>query len=161
MKNNLFKCLLFSLVIIVAISCGSKKEEPVAPVIDKEQIKIDIQAKENEFAEVFNSRELKNIGYYAEDAVSYSQNKPPLEGREAIVEYFKANMDTTPNKIQFTTKEVFVENDGAHVVEIGYYKLVDANDSVVNSGNYMSIFEMRDGKYVCIRDMSTSDLPLD
>jgi hypothetical protein len=27
------------------------------------------------------------------------------------------------------------------------------------SGNFMSLFEKRDGKYICIRDMGSSDLP--
>ena len=161
MKNKFFKGILLSFVLFVAISCDSKKEEPAAIVIDKEQIKKEIQAREDEFAEVYNSREIKNIGYYAEDAVSYSQNKPPLVGREAIVEFYKANMDTSANKISFTTNEVFVSNDGIQVVEIGYYKVVDPAGSVINSGNYMSLFEKRDGKYVSLRDMSISDLPIE
>ena len=40
-------------------------------VIDKEQIKKEIQAKEDGFAEVYNARVLKNIGYYADDATSF------------------------------------------------------------------------------------------
>ena len=39
--------------------------------------------------------------------------------------------------------------------------MVDANNTIVNSGNYMSLFEKRDGKYVSIRDMSVSDIPWD
>jgi hypothetical protein len=27
------------------------------------------------------------------------------------------------------------------------------------SGNFMSLFEKRDGKYICIRDMGSSDMP--
>jgi ketosteroid isomerase-like protein len=161
MKSSLLKGVILPFAMLLATACNSKKEEPAAIVIDKEQIKKEIQAREDEFAAVYNSRELRNIGYYAEDAVSYSQNKPPLVGREAIVEFYKANMDTTENKISFTTNEVFVSNDGNQVVEIGSYKLVDLADSVVNSGNYMSIFEKRNGKYVSIRDMSISDLPIE
>ena len=65
------------------------------------------------------------------------------------------------NKISFTTKEVFVSNDANQVVEIGYYKVVDANNTPVNTGNYMSLFVKRDGKYVCLRDMSASDMPVE
>ena len=63
------------------------------------------------------------------------------------------------NRISFTTKDVFVSNDGDQVVEIGYYKVVDSTSAPVNTGNYMSLFEKRDGKYVCVRDMSASDMP--
>jgi hypothetical protein len=27
------------------------------------------------------------------------------------------------------------------------------------TGNFMSLFEKRDGKYICIRDMGSSDMP--
>ena len=146
------------------IACNPKKDEPVAaPVIDKEQIKQEIQAKENQFAEVYNSAELKNIGYYADDAISFSLNKPPLVGREAIVQFLKDGLESSSkgNKISFVTNEVFVSNDANQVVEIGYYKLVDSTNVAINTGNYMVLFEKRDGNYVVVRDMSASDQPLD
>jgi ketosteroid isomerase-like protein len=163
MKNKLLNGLILSFVLSLLIACNSKNEEPAAAV-DKEQIKKEIQAKEDGFAEVFNAREIKNIGYYAEDAVSFSQNHAPLISRAAIVEYLKSNMDSIPvsNKISFTTNEVFVSNDGIMVVETGYFLIVDADtNDTINSGNYMSLFEKREGKYVCLRDMSVSDIPLE
>jgi ketosteroid isomerase-like protein len=163
MKNKLtYAALLFMILSIIA--CSPKKEEPVsAPVIDKEQIKKEIQAKENEFAALYNSRELKNIGYYADDAVTFSQNREPLVGKEAIVDYLKAGIDSSIEGLQisFETREVFVSNDGNQVVEIGYYKLVDSTNTDYNSGNYMVLFEKRNGNYVSVREMSTSDLPLE
>ena len=143
------------------IACNSQKEEPVAVavVIDKEQIKKEIQAKENEFAETNNSGVLKNIGYYADDASTFFQNRPPLIGKEAIVDFLKSEITSNTNRISFTTKDVFVSNDGDQVVEIGYYKVVDSTSAPVNTGNYMSLFEKRDGKYVCVRDISASDMP--
>ncbi len=163
MKNNLLKGILVSSVVFLAIACSPKNETPPPAEIDKEMVKQEIQARENEYAELYNTRQLKDIGYYAEDAISYSQNKAPLVGKSAIVEYLKTNIDTAApaNKISFTTNEVFVSPDGINVVEIGYYKLVDSADSIINTGNYMSIFEKRDGKYVCLRDMSTSDIPFE
>ncbi len=163
MKNKLIYASL--LVVISSImACSTKTEEPVAaPVIDKEQIKKEIQAKENEYAALYNSRELKSIGYYADDAITYSQNREPLVGKEAIVNYLKAGIDSMIDglKISFETREVFVSNDGNQVVEIGYYKLVDSLNTDYNSGNYMVLFEKRNGKYVSVREMSTSDMPLD
>lgn len=160
MRNNILTYLSASLLLVFATACNTNNEAPPAVVIDKEQIKQEIQAKENEFAELFNSKEIRNIGYYADDAISYAQNKAPLVGRDAIVAYYKENMDSLPNKISFTTNEVFVSNDGVQVVEIGFYKLVNQSDSVINTGHYMSLFEKREGKYVSVRDMSTSDMPL-
>jgi ketosteroid isomerase-like protein len=143
-------------------ACNAKRTEPAAAVIDKEQVKKEIQAKENEFAETYNSGIPKAIGYYADDAITFSQNRAPLVGKAAIVEYLMANVNqaTKSNKISFTTNEVFVSNDGNLVVEIGYYKVVDSTNTAVNTGNYMSLFEKRNGRYFSVRDMSASDMPV-
>jgi ketosteroid isomerase-like protein len=159
MKNNIIKGVLLSSILSLLIACNAKKAEPV---VDKEQIKKEIQDKENEFAATYNSGEKKSIGYYAEDAITFAQNSQPYVGKTAIIEYLMANLDSTnnSNKISYTTKEVFVSNDGEQVVEIGYYKVIDSTDTPVNTGNYMVLFVKRDGKYVCLRDMSASDMPL-
>ncbi len=161
MKNKVLHGVFVACLMTFIISCCPKKEEPAAVVVDKEQIKKEIQAKENEFAETYNAREVKNIGYYAEDATTFRQNKPPLVGKEAIVEFLKSDVSdfSKSNKISFTTNEIYVSDDGNQVVEIGYYKVLDAANTAVNTGNYMSLFVKRDGKYVCLRDMSVSDVP--
>jgi ketosteroid isomerase-like protein len=162
MKKMFIKGLVVSSALLLLIAC--KKEEPVAvAVIDTNQIKEEIQAKENEFADTYNAGIVKDIGYHAEDAITYPQNSEPIVGKMAIVEFLKTHRDTISvgHKISFKTNEVFVSSDGAQVVEIGYYKVVDSTDVIVNSGNYMSLFVKKDGKYVCLRDMSASDLPND
>src|SRR5688572_2699375 len=159
MKKDILKIVLLPGILLVMISCNSKNEETATTVIDKEQIKKEIQAKEDAFAEIYNTGELKKIGYYADDAVTFFQNRPPLVGKEAIVEFYKSAITSTTNKISFTSKDIFVSNDGNQVVEIGYFKVVDSTNTPINTGNYMSLFEKRDGKYVCVRDMSASDMP--
>jgi ketosteroid isomerase-like protein len=160
MKDKVTKGLSFLVIIFLAIACNTKKAEPVAAVVDKEQIKKEIQAKEDEYAAVYNAGETKNIGYYADDATTFAQNKPPLVGKKAIVEYLEEGIDSFSknNKISFTTNEVFVSIDGNMVVEIGYYKVVDSTNTDINTGNYMVLFEKRDGRYVSVRDMSASDM---
>ena len=70
---------LFCLMSLLS-ACNTNKTEPVSTLIDKEQIKKEIQAKEDEFAGLYNSGEVKNIGYYAEDANSFS--KPATINRQ-------------------------------------------------------------------------------
>jgi hypothetical protein len=65
------------------------------------------------------------------------------------------------HKISFTTNEVFFTGDATQVVEIGYFKLVDSTDVVINTGNYMVLFEKRDGNYSVVREMSALILKLD
>ena len=160
MKKNIFKGGLLTVILVLMISCNSKQEASTTTTIDKEQIKKEIQAKEDAFADLYNTGELKNIGYYADDATSFFQNRPALVGKEAIVEFLKDAITSKTDKISFTTKDVFISNDGNQVVEIGYFKVTDSTITT-NSGNYMSLFEKRNGKYVCVRDMSASDMPAD
>ena len=158
MKNMIVKAALLAWIISLMFACNAKREEPAPVVIDKEQIKKEIQAKEDSFAALYNRGELRDIGYYAEDATSFFQNRPPLVGKEAIVTFLKEDITSNSNRISFTTNEVFVSNDGNLVVEVGSFKVVDSINTILNSGNYMSLFEKRNGKYVAVRDMSASDM---
>jgi len=160
MKNTTVKGLLLVGIITAMFACETKKEESTAVVIDKEQIKKEIQAKEDEFAALYNEGVIKDIGYYADDAITFLQNRPALVGKEAIVEFLKSDISTSSNKISFKTNEVFVSNDGNMVVEVGHFTVVDSTNTGINKGNYMSLFEKRNGKYVCVRDMSASDVNL-
>ena len=159
MKKDILKMGSLSSILMLMISCNSKQETTTTTAVDKEQIKKEIQAKEDAFAEIYNTGELKNIGYYADDATTFFPNRPPLVGKDAIVEFYKSAITSVTDKISFTSKDIFISNDGNQVVEIGYFKVVDSTNTPINSGNYMSLFEKRDGKYVCVRDMSASDMP--
>lgn len=160
MKNNVILLIAIVTGMSLMMACAAK-EAP--PTVDLEQIKKDIQAKENEYADVYNRREIKAIGYYADDATTFVQNHAPLVGKEAIIEYLKANEDSTTigHTISFTTNEVFPSSDGNQVVEIGSYKVVDGDSAVINTGNYMVLFVKRDGRYFSFRDMSACDMPLE
>jgi ketosteroid isomerase-like protein len=159
MNIKIVKGVLLGGITTLLFACDAKKENSTATEVDKEQVKKEIQARENEFADLYNKGELKEIGYYADDATTFYQNRPPLIGKEAIVEFLKSAVISKTDKIKFETKDVFVSNDGNQVVEIGYYKVVDSTKNSTNTGNYMSLFEKRNGKYVCVRDMSASDMP--
>jgi ketosteroid isomerase-like protein len=153
------KGLLSSVLLSFIFACNSNKQESTAPVVDKDQVKKDIQAKEDEFAATYNGGVAKNIGYYADDAISFYQNRAPIVGRDSIVAFLTADAVANSNKISFKTNDVFVSSDGNQVVEVGYYTVVDSANTPINTGNYMSLFEKRDGKYVSVRDMSASDMP--
>ena len=158
MKNKILNRLVILTILTIVISCKPKTEEVT---IDKEQIKIEIQAIENKMAELFNDRNLNSEQYYAEDAISFSQNKPPVEGRLAIRKSIKEDLANFPNgyQIAFVVNEVHPSNDGIQVVEIGHYRVSDSTSTALYTGNFIAVFEKREGKYVCVRDMSASDRP--
>ena len=161
MKSMFTKGIIFSCLILLMSSCNNSEEKSAPVSVDKEQIKREIQARENEFAEIYNSGELKKIGYYADDAITFYQNMPPIKSQAERLESLKPDSNSDSNKISFKTNEIFASNDGDQVLEIGSYTVVDSTNTIVGSGNYMSLFEKRDGQYVCLRDMSASDMPLD
>jgi ketosteroid isomerase-like protein len=160
MKNIIVRGVISGCIASSLLACDAKNEGSAATgVVDKEQIKKDIQAKEDQFASTYNAGQLKDIGYYADDAISFYQGRPPLIGKQAIIDFLKSDIVSNTNKISFKTNEVLVSNDGNQVVEIGCFKVVDSTNSAIDSGNYMSLFAKRDGRYVCLRDMSASDMP--
>ena len=161
MKNMFVKGIVLGYLFLLMTSCNTNEEKSTPLLIDKEQIKKEIQARENQFAEIYNSGELKKIGYYADDAVTFYQNMAPIRSKEERLEFLEVDLATNTNNITFTTNEVFASKDGDQVLEIGAYTVVDSTNTIVSTGNYMSLFEKRDGKYVCLRDMSASDMPFD
>lgn len=161
MKNMFVKGAVLGYLFLLMTSCTINEEKSTPALIDKEQIKKEIQARENEFAEVYNSGELKKIGYYADDAITFYQNMAPITDKAERLEFLKPDLSSDSNVISFKTNEIFASKDGDQVLEIGAYTVVDSTNTIVSSGNYMSLFEKRDGKYVCLRDMSASDMPIE
>jgi ketosteroid isomerase-like protein len=160
MKYRIIKWISFVTVTSVVFGCGATEEKLPPVVADKEQIKKEIQAKENAFAELYNTGQVRNIGYYADDATSFFQNRAPLVGKVAIVDFLKNDIISNSDSISFKTNEVFVSDDGNMVVEVGSFRVVDSVNVPFNTGNYITLFEKRNGKYVAVRDMSASDMPI-
>lgn len=158
MKNRIVNSIVFMTILALVIGCKPKTEEVV---VDKVQIKNDIQAMENKMAEMYNNRELIGEEYYADDAVSFSQNKPPLTGKAAIDKSIEEDLKSFQkgNQIAFVANEIFPSADGNQVMEVGSYRVSDSTSTAIYTGNYMAFFEKRDGKYVCVRDMAASDRP--
>ena len=161
MKNIFVKGAALGYIFLLMAACNIKQDNSGEVIIDKEQVKREIQARENQFAELYNSGELKKIGYYADDAVTFYQNMAPIRSRDERRKFLGSDITSNTNKISFTTNEIFASKDGDQVLEIGAYTVVDSTNTIVSTGNYMSLFEKRDGQYVCLRDMSASDMPFE
>ncbi|MCE7924485.1 MAG: nuclear transport factor 2 family protein [Haliscomenobacteraceae bacterium CHB4] len=137
-------------------SCQQAPPPPAAP--DLAKIRTEIQAMENAYAEAWNARNAAAVmAYYADDAVSLANNSPILTGKEAIMNDLKKQFesDTTKMTASFEVLDIFAAGD--LVVETGKSTFKVASGSVALTGKYMSLFEKRDGKYVCIRDCYNND----
>lgn len=154
MRRNirLIALLAFTAIVLAACSTPEKKES-----IDMAQVKAEIQAMEDAYAAGEKAKDADAVvAYYSDDAKSYSRNSQPLSGKEAIRENIASSIakDTTGNYNVYKVVDLFAEGNSA--VEIGSWTEMDADGNEVENGNYMSYFEKRDGKYVCVRDMSTT-----
>jgi ketosteroid isomerase-like protein len=163
MKNKILSGGLVLVMVAVFFACNQKQEtKSTVPIIDKQQIKAEIQALENHFALIYNTRNADSLNYYADDAVSYFNGQKPVAGKAAIHKFIEDELMNYPEgaKISFETDEIYIGIDGRYVFEIGTYKQVDPAGVLLHMGHYFSLFEKRNGKYQCIRDMANSN-PID
>jgi ketosteroid isomerase-like protein len=155
MKNKIFSGGLLVIILALTIACNQKNEEKS---IDKEQIKAEIQAIENDFASAYNNRNVESITYYADSAISYFAGEKPIVGKEAIHKHIANELQDFPEgaKVSFKTLEIYVTADGNNVAEIGEFQQVDSTGALLHQGHYFSFFAKRNGKFVCMRDMTNS-----
>ncbi len=82
--------------IFIVISCNEKKDE--SPWLTKNKSKKIFKPRKMNLLQLYNSGQLKNIGYYADDATTFFPNRPPLVGKEAIIDYLKSDLDSNTDK---------------------------------------------------------------
>lgn len=155
-----FKTLPFLALAFCVANCEKPVERVTLDASELSEIKMEIQAIENRYANAVNSKNIDSImEYYADDAVSFDSNSKPLHGKDEIRESMQDLSKGFPKRagIKYTVMEVFPSGDGTQVVEIGHYRISDPKGINYGTGNYFSVFEKRNGKYVCIRDIQTPD----
>ncbi len=155
MKNKILSGALLGVFLACSIACNRPQEEKK---INKEEIKAEIQAIENQFASAYNSRNLDSLTYYADSAISYFSGEKPIIGKAAIHQHIMNELLNYPAgaKLSFKTIEIYVTDDGNNVAEIGEFKQVDSTGTLLYKGHYFSFFAKINGKYVCTRDMTNS-----
>ncbi|MEO6131851.1 MAG: DUF4440 domain-containing protein [Saprospiraceae bacterium] len=129
-------------------------------VINQDSVKAKIVALETGYAVASNAKNVDGVAvYYSADAQSLANNEPTRVGMDAIKMGIKKEManDTLGNTISFVTTGVWAA--GNYATETGTSTAKDKSGKVVYSGKYMTLFELRDGKYIAIRDIWNDDAP--
>lgn len=122
------------------------------------KVKTEIQALETAWAAADNARDAKAIAaFYADDAVILSNNRPMLSGKEAIQKDIEEGMAKRVKGATIAYDIVDVFGDENTVTEVGKITTKDSTGRVTYTGKYMAIWQKRDVKYVCIRDISNDD----
>ena len=149
--------ILIACSTLLIVSCSNEKG---ATTVDMAAVKKDIQAMEDAYATAEKAKDAdKVVAYYSDDAVSYSRNRMPEIGKAAIKESLAKRLaaDTSGNTNVYKVVDLFGE--GNMLVEIGSWTEMSSAGAEVNKGHYMSYFQKRDGKYVCVRDMNVTSSP--
>ena len=123
------------------------------------QVRTEILAVEKEWADALNKKDVNALmALYADDATSMQDGAPTLTGKAAIQAQLEKDF-TAPGRyasISFETKDVYGTPD--EVTEVGTSLEKDAAGKQTNTGKYMTVFQKKDGKYKCIREIYNKDL---
>lgn len=120
-------------------------------------IKAEIQALEDAWAAADNAGDVPALlAFYSDDAVSMGTGRPVAVGKAAIQKELESSMANRPAGQIVTYGVLDVFGDENTITEVGQTTRKDVSGKVVSSGNYMAIWEKRDGKYACVRDISNN-----
>ena len=165
MKKTIIMVAYASCVLLFA-SCqeAEKKETPAAVTVtepakpDLAQIRAEIVAIENAWAAAQNAKDINALmAMYADDAVSMPDGEPMLTGKASIQKKQEADF-AKPAKfasIAFETMDVYAQGNVA--TEVGKTMYKDAAGKTTGGGKYIAVYEKRDGKYLCIREIYNKD----
>jgi len=158
MKSKFQAVVLLAITALAFFACKAPAEKKKA--FDLEKAKSDIQAKEDAFAAAEKAKDAKGVAaYYSDDAISYSRNEEPTVSRATIEATIANRMkkDSSGNYNVYKVVDLFGDED--MLVEIGSWAILNPAGVTQDKGYYMSYFEKRHGKYVCVRDMNVTSLP--
>jgi uncharacterized protein (TIGR02246 family) len=163
LKTQHMKNLLFLLIALSGLSFSACETEEANEhehdAVDLVALRAELQGMEDAYAKAQIAGDAEGVvKYYADDAVSLAPNKPAAKGKAAILALTKEQIaaDTTGSKIQFEVVDVFAQGNLA--VEVGK-STTTHKDGSKTTGKYISVFEKRDGKWLCIRDSYSEDAP--
>ncbi|GAB3966534.1 hypothetical protein GCM10028806_07120 [Spirosoma terrae] len=166
MKTNPFTLILAVLAItsVCITGCNAPAQkaeattEQVADKPDMATIKTEIQAIETEWASATTAKDIdKVMALYADDAIEMNDDVPMLVGKAAIRQAMLKSWEARKAGTTVSYETMDVYGDSNLVTEVGKITNKDKAGNVVNTGKYMGIFEKRDGKFICIRDINNED----
>lgn len=154
---------------IMAISCNQPSAdntteaktdgtETVTATTDPAQLKKEIQELETAWATAYNAGDVTTLAaFYSDDAISMDNEKPMMVGNAAIKKDMEEGLAKRPKGAKTNYEVMDVFGSGDYVTEVGKTTRMDSTGKVTSTGKYMAIWEKRDGKWICIRDIGNND----
>lgn len=153
----LVSCLAFFLLLNSCANDAALVKSESAKA-DMTQVRTEIQNIENQWADALNKKDINALmALYADDAASMQDGAPTLKGKAAIQAQQEKDFADSSRyaSISFQTQDVYGTAD--EVTEVGTSEEKDAAGKVTGTGKYVAVFQKRDGKYKCVREIYNRD----
>ena len=165
MKKTIIVSCLALTVLLNACNDDAKKNDASKETTktetskdDMTKVRSDIQAIENQWADAQNKKDVNALmALYADDAVSMPDGEPTVSGKAAIKAKQEKDLGVPAKyaSIAFETLDVYGQRDV--VTEVGKTMYKDAAGKTIGGGKYIAVYEKRDGKWLCIREIYNKD----
>jgi uncharacterized protein (TIGR02246 family) len=125
---------------------------------DLSEIKNQIQERETAWGKADDVRDTNAVAeFYADDAISFEADQPMLRGKDAIKNNIKTSLAKRAVGSTTTYEVMDVYGDDHYATEVGKTIRKDSTGKVISTGKYMAVWQNRDGKWLCIRDIANND----
>jgi ketosteroid isomerase-like protein len=130
---------------------------PEAETLNMADVKAEVVALEKAYSDASTANDVEALlTYYSDDAKSLAPNEVTRVGMSEIRAATLKEMESDVGNVSvMEVQNVWAAGEIA--VEVGTYTVTSADGEELSIGKYMSLFEKRDGKYVCVRDIWNSD----
>ncbi len=169
-KVTQFKCATACVVFFFfAVGCAqtatdetankkSETEQATTEKADPAKLKAEIQELETAWSVADNAKDVNALAaFYADDAISLSSDKPMLVGNGAIKKEMEETLAKRPKGTKVTYEVMDAYGSGNYATEVGKTTRMDSTGKVMSTAKYMAIWEKRNGKWICIRDIYNED----
>jgi len=149
-ESGITRIVIFLLAFMI-ISCENEQAASDPTALDLNNVRELLQELDDEFSENFkNADSVALAEHYTTDGTLGS-----IKGKENLISAWgktirSSNEDGTP---YFNFKINSVSNHGEFLVEIGTYEFEDINNIVKNTGKYLVVRKLEDGKWKIYRDI--------
>ena len=132
----------------------SDSSQTMTTKADPAKLKEEIQALETSWSNADNAHDVNAVAaFYADDAVSFANNQPMLVGNGAIRKDIEASMakKTKGSTLAYEVMDAFGCDN--YATEVGKTIRKDSTGKIISTGKYMALWEKRNDKWICIRDI--------
>ena len=151
----------FYIVTLLAFTASCTKTQVSTQEADVKAIRDD----QAQWLKDFQSRDLdKIVSHYSDDAIIVDDGGPPVRGREAAKNIYRAAANDPSSSLTFAPSRVEVSKSGDLAYVFGSYASVGTVPHTQNTaeekGTYISVYKKQaDGSWKDVADIGAAELP--